>query len=125
MMLFNEMGLDGPIIKAVEALGFREPTPVQEKVIPLVLQGQDELSFEDEQAGRGEPGKGKDVIGLAQTGTGKTAAFGLPLVQMTDPKVRRVQTLVLCPTRELCIQITRDLKSFTAYKKGLDVIPVY
>ena len=123
MMLFNEMGLEGPIVKAVEALGFREPTPVQEKMIPLVLQGQNAFSSGEEQAGHSE--QGRDVIGLAQTGTGKTAAFGLPLVQMTDPQLRRVQTLVLCPTRELCIQITRDLKSFTAYKKGLDVIPVY
>ena len=103
MILFEEMGLDASLLKAVKELGFETPTPIQEKVIPRILDDN------------------KDLIALAQTGTGKTAAFGLPLIQMLDDSVRDVQSLILCPTRELCIQITKDLMSYAKYKKGFNI----
>jgi len=101
------MGLDGSLLKAVKELGFLEPTPIQEKIIPKVL-------TED-----------NDLIALAQTGTGKTAAFGLPLIQSVDLNNKDIQCLVLCPTRELCIQISGDLKKYSMYSEGLRVISVY
>lgn len=107
MVLFDEMGLDGSILKAVKELGFENPTPIQEKVIPRIL------------------AEKKDLIARAQTGTGKTAAFGLPLIQMANPDSREVQSLVLCPTRELCIQISSDLKNLSKYQDNFRVIPVY
>jgi len=107
MALFEEMGLDGSLLKAINELGFVKPTPIQEKVIPGILA--------DDQ----------DLIALAQTGTGKTAAFGLPLIQMTDIQEFDIQGLVLCPTRELCIQITKDLQAFSKFTKGFKVVPVY
>ena len=107
MTLFNEMNLDASLQKAVKELGFESATPIQEKVIPRILETKD------------------DIVALAQTGTGKTAAFGLPLIQMADESTRDVQSLVLCPTRELCIQITKDLTSFAKYHKGFNIIPVY
>jgi len=107
MILFEEMGLNDSLLKAVQELGFVNPTPVQEKVIPRIT---DDVT---------------DLIALAQTGTGKTAAFGLPLIQMTDIDDEHIQTLVLCPTRELCMQITNDLKDFAKYTKGFKVVPVY
>lgn len=107
MIQFNEMGLDDPILKAVSDLGFTEPTPIQEKVIPHLI------------------GEQQDLIALAQTGTGKTAAFGLPLIQNADMSDPSVQALILCPTRELCMQITGDLQDFSKHTKKFNVIPVY
>lgn len=107
MVLFNEMGLNAAILKAVNELGFVEPTPIQEKVIPQILEKQ------------------QDLIALAQTGTGKTAAFGLPLIQNADMDDKAVQGLVLCPTRELCMQISKDLQDFSKYIGGFHVISVY
>jgi ATP-dependent RNA helicase DeaD len=107
MKKFSEMGLLDPIQKAVDELGFQESTPIQEKAIPRILETQ------------------KDIIALAQTGTGKTAAYGLPIIQNTLVKDRHVQGLILSPTRELCIQISNDLKSFSKYSDGLKVVPVY
>jgi len=107
MNTFNEMGLDDPIQRAVNELGFVDPTPIQEKVIPHIL------------------GLDQDLIALAQTGTGKTAAFGLPLIQKADMNDKSVQALVLCPTRELCMQITGDLQNFSKYTTGFNIIPVY
>lgn len=107
MVLFEEMGLDASLLKAVKELGFESPTPIQEKVIPKIL------------------AEKVDLIALAQTGTGKTAAFGLPLIQMADIASQDIQGLVLCPTRELCMQITNDLKSFAKHQKGFSVVPVY
>jgi ATP-dependent RNA helicase DeaD len=106
-MQFNEMGLDDSILTAIGDLGFTEPTPIQENVIPHIM------------------GKSQDLIALAQTGTGKTAGFGLPLVQKADLNDNAVQAMVLCPTRELCMQITNDLKTFSKYTKGFSVVPVY
>jgi len=107
MILFDEMGLEGPLLKTVKESGFKEPTPVQEKVIPKILTDK------------------RDLIALAQTGTGKTAAFGLPLIQLADTSLGEVQCLILCPTRELCIQISSDLKNFSVHKDGIRVISVY
>jgi len=107
MSEFKQMGLDLPIQKAVNELGFTEPTPIQEKVIPHFLNSEN------------------DLIALAQTGTGKTAAFGLPLIQKSDLNDSSVQGLILCPTRELCMQITGDLSDFSKFTKGFSVVPVY
>ncbi|MCX6250054.1 MAG: DEAD/DEAH box helicase [Bacteroidetes bacterium] len=107
MITFEELGVAPNYIKAIQELGFENPMPVQEKVIPLLL------------------AEVKDIIVLAQTGTGKTAAYGLPIIQQTDLEQRHPQTLILCPTRELCIQIAGDLNDFAKYEPGLKTLPVY
>ncbi|WP_339133993.1 MAG: DEAD/DEAH box helicase [Candidatus Electrothrix sp. GW3-4] len=107
MITFTDIGINDEILQAVSAQGFTEPTPVQAKVIPLMLEQE------------------VDIVSLAQTGTGKTAAFGLPLVQLIDPKEKRTQGLVLCPTRELCMQVSRDLENFSRFIKGLRVLAIY
>ncbi len=106
-MTFAETGLHDRILRAVEALGFTQPTPIQEQIIPLILENN------------------RDLIALAQTGTGKTAAFGLPLVQLSDADSDRVQALVLCPTRELCMQITGDMEKFSEFAGSFRVVAVY
>lgn len=108
MTAFSATGLHEDILSAVQELGFEQPTPIQAKTIPFLL--------DDSR---------KDVVALAQTGTGKTGAFGLPLVHTTDPNSKETQALVLCPTRELCLQIARDLKAFSKNRKGLKVLAVY
>lgn len=107
MTTFESLGLQEPILKGIQDLGFISPTPIQEKAIPVLLTGD------------------RDFVGLAQTGTGKTAAFGLPLLQQLDIKRRQPQGLILCPTRELCLQITNDLKNFSKYLGDLSVVAVY
>ena len=101
------MGVSEEIRRAIEELGFEQPMPVQEEVIPYLL------------------GNRNDVIALAQTGTGKTAAFGIPVLQRTDSRVRQTQAIVLSPTRELCLQIADDLKDFSKYMDGIHIVPVY
>jgi ATP-dependent RNA helicase DeaD len=107
MMTFEEMGFTPGILKAVQELGFEHPMPVQEKVIPVMLSDE------------------RDIIALAQTGTGKTAAFGLPLVQTTDTTSNSTQALILCPTRELCLQITNDLNDLARFTGKLKIQAVY
>lgn len=107
MKTFEEIGLDFEINKAIKDLGFEKPTPIQLQVIPNLLTSD------------------RDLIALAQTGTGKTAAFGLPLIQKIDTSSNKTQVLVLCPTRELCIQITKDITAYSKYTKGLRVSAVY
>ncbi|MGI6231644.1 MAG: DEAD/DEAH box helicase [Prevotella sp.] len=107
MKTFEELGVSEEIRRAIDELGFEHPMPVQEEVIPYLL------------------GQGNDVIALAQTGTGKTAAYGIPVLQKTDPSVKEVQALILSPTRELCLQIADDLNAFSKYIEHLHVIPVY
>ena len=107
MKTFEELGVSGQIRKAIEELGFVQPMPVQEAVIPYLLENK------------------KDVIALAQTGTGKTAAFGIPLLQRIDTSSRQAQALVLSPTRELCLQITDDIRDFAKYMDGVHVEAVY
>jgi ATP-dependent RNA helicase DeaD len=104
---FESLGLNGELLTAVQALGFTEPTPIQQKAIPVLLQGT------------------RDFIGLAQTGTGKTAAFGLPLLQLIRRQDRYPQALIICPTRELCLQITGDLDKFKGKNSAISVTAVY
>lgn len=106
-MTFEELGVSAPLRRAIEELGFDSPMPVQEKVIPHLLENEG------------------DVVALAQTGTGKTAAFGLPVIQRVDLSRDVPQALVLSPTRELCLQIASDLADFSKYIPELKVIPVY
>ena len=106
-MSFNEFGLKDELLQAVEDLGYVTPTPVQLEAIPVLISGD------------------TDFVGLAQTGTGKTAAFGLPLLQLVDFDDRNIQGLVLCPTRELCLQITDDLLGYAKHFKRAYIEPVY
>jgi ATP-dependent RNA helicase DeaD len=107
MKTFEELGVSPEIRKAIEEMGYENPMPVQEEVIPYLL------------------GNGNDVVALAQTGTGKTAAFGLPLIQKIDVSRRVPQALILCPTRELCLQIAGDLTDYSKYITDLKILPVY
>ncbi|MBC2839474.1 DEAD/DEAH box helicase [Robiginitalea sp. SC105] len=107
MTSFKDLGLSEPLLQGVEALGFETPTDVQQATIPLLLEGE------------------TDLVALAQTGTGKTAAFGLPLLEKTDPASRKSQALILAPTRELCLQITAELQSYAKFIKGLSIVSVY
>jgi len=104
---FEELGVNEEIRRAIAELGFENPMPVQEEVIPYLL------------------GNGNDVIALAQTGTGKTAAYGIPVLQKIDASRKETQALILSPTRELCLQITDDLNDFAKYIGGLHVAAVY
>ena len=103
---FEDFSLSAEIQKGVKAMGFEEMSPIQGQAIPVLLEG-------------------KDIIGQAQTGTGKTAAFGIPILEMTDPDDKRIQALVLCPTRELCIQVAEEISNLGKFKKGIKVLPVY
>lgn len=107
MASFEELGLQEKLLKSVEELGFTQPTPIQEKAIPVLLSGT------------------KDLIGLAQTGTGKTAAFGLPLLQLIETGKKYPQALIICPTRELCMQIVSELELFKKHSPGIHVVAVY
>ena len=104
---FEELGVSGDILRAIQEMGYVSPMPVQEKVIPYLL------------------GHNNDVVALAQTGTGKTAAYGLPVLQKIDTNRTDVQAVIMAPTRELCLQITDDLKDYSKYIKGLHVLAVY
>lgn len=107
MEKFKELGLEGEILKGVADLGFETPSPVQEKVIPVIL------------------GEENDLVALAQTGTGKTAAFGLPLLQKLESSQNKIQVLILSPTRELCVQIGNDLKNYSKYRPDIRIACVY
>ena len=107
MTTFEELGLEERLVKATAELGFVNPTTIQEKAIPVLLSGT------------------KDLIGLAQTGTGKTAAFGLPLLQLIDADKKFPQALVVCPTRELCMQIVNEIELFKKHIRGVHVVAVY
>lgn len=106
-MKFTDLGLTEELLKGINDIGFEDATPIQEEVIPMFFKSD------------------KDIIGLAQTGTGKTAAYGLPIIDSIDPTNKDVQALILSPTRELCIQITEDLKEYSKYKENINVVPVY
>ncbi|TFH26260.1 MAG: DEAD/DEAH box helicase [Bacteroidia bacterium] len=106
-MEFKELGLSKDMLRAVTKLGFETPSEIQEKAIPILAEGKE------------------DFVGLAQTGTGKTAAYGLPLIQHTNFDDNNTQGLVICPTRELCMQITKDLEAFSAYQKNPNITAVY
>ncbi|MBP5318856.1 MAG: DEAD/DEAH box helicase, partial [Paludibacteraceae bacterium] len=107
MKTFDELGLDTALLESIREIGFETPSPIQEEVIPYLL----------ESSG--------DVIALAQTGTGKTAAFGLPILQKTDLQLHEIQALVLSPTRELCVQIATELKRYSTRMEHLHLVAVY
>lgn len=107
MTAFKNLGIDDDLLQGIAALGFETPTPVQELVIPTALSSDD------------------DIIALAHTGTGKTAAFGLPLLQRIDPSERGIQALIMCPTRELCVQVASDLVNYSQYAHQYKVVAVY
>lgn len=103
---FEEMGLSEEIQKAVRYMGFEEASPIQAKAIPTMISG-------------------IDLIGQAQTGTGKTAAFGIPILEKVDPKLKKLQAIVLCPTRELAIQVADEIRNLSRYMHGIKVLPIY
>ena len=107
MKKFQELGINNLLLKSIKNLGFDTPTEVQNKVIPILLKNE------------------SDIVTLAQTGTGKTAAFGFPILQKIDPSSKKTQGLILSPTRELCLQITQDIKSYSEFVKGLNIVAVY
>ena len=107
MTTFEEMGIRPELLRGIRELGFENPMPIQKKVIPVLLNNK------------------KDIIGFAQTGTGKTAAFGLPLIQLTNLRNNKTQVLILSPTRELCLQIANDLKNYAKYLNDLNIVTVY
>ena len=107
MTKFKELGVNKELCKAIEELGFKNPTEVQKESIPFLLT------------------ENEDLIALAQTGTGKTAAFGLPAIQQVNVENKNVQVIILCPTRELCVQICKDLESYSKYVKGIKLLSVY
>lgn len=107
MTTFKELGLNTSVLSAITELGFENPTPIQEKSIPVFLETE------------------RDILGLAQTGTGKTAAFGLPLLQLIDFSAKHTQALIICPTRELCLQISRDLTNYSKHINGVRIVSVY
>ena len=107
MKKFQELGINNLLLKSIKNLGFDTPTEVQNKVIPILLKNE------------------SDIVTLAQTGTGKTAAFGFPLLQKIDSSSKKTQGLILSPTRELCLQITQDIKSYSEFLKGLNIVAVY
>lgn len=103
---FAELGVSPEILKAVEKLGYEEASPIQTAVIPAVLQG-------------------RDVVGQSATGSGKTAAFAIPAIELAKPTVRKVQVLILCPTRELAVQVAEETGKLLLFKRGLHVVPIY
>ena len=104
--LFTELGLSEELLKAIDKLGFEQAAPIQAEAIPLLLQG-------------------KDIVGQSQTGSGKTAAFGIPAVEKVDPNQRAVQVLILCPTRELAIQVSEEIHKLAFFKRGIHALPIY
>jgi len=104
--LFTELGLSEDLLKAIDKLGFEQAAPIQAAAIPLLMQG-------------------KDIVGQSQTGSGKTAAFGIPAVEKVDPNIRAVQVLILCPTRELAIQVSEEIHKLSFFKRGIHALPIY
>ena len=104
--LFSELGLSAEILKAIEKLGFEQAAPIQAAAIPVMMAG-------------------KDVVGQSQTGSGKTAAFGIPAIEKTDPNLRAVQVLILCPTRELAVQVSEEIHKLSLFKRGINALPIY
>ena len=103
---FSESGIHPDILRAVYEMGFENMTPIQEQSIPVLLEG-------------------KDIIGQAQTGTGKTAAFAIPMIQSIEPEIRKPQGIILCPTRELAMQAAEEIRRLSKYMHGVKVLPVY
>src|SRR5208283_4853167 len=104
--LFSELGLSPEILKAIEKLGFEKAAPIQAEAIPVLMSG-------------------RDVVGQSQTGSGKTAAFAIPAIEKTDPNLKAVQVLILCPTRELAVQVAEEIHKLTLFKRGITSLPIY
>src|SRR5215813_2147483 len=104
--LFSELGLSPEILKAIDKLGFEQAAPIQASAIPILMAG-------------------GDVVGQSQTGSGKTAAFAIPAIEKVDPRQRAVQILILCPTRELAIQVSEEVHRLALFKNGLHALPIY
>ena len=104
--LFSELGLSPEILKAIEKLGFEKAAPIQAEAIPVLMSG-------------------RDVVGQSQTGSGKTAAFAIPAIEKTDPNLKAVQVLILCPTRELAVQVAEEFHKLTLFKRGITSLPIY
>src|ERR1043165_6254058 len=104
--LFSELGLSAEILKAIDRLGFEQASPIQAEAIPLLMEG-------------------CDIVGQSQTGSGKTAAFGIPAIEKVDTQRRAVQTLILCPTRELAVQVSEELHKLAFFKRGIHALPIY
>ncbi len=104
--LFSELGLSPEILKAIDKLGFEQASPIQAEAIPVLMGG-------------------RDVVGQSQTGSGKTAAFGIPAIEKTDPQVKAVQVLILCPTRELAMQVSEEIHKLSLFKRGIHALPIY
>ena len=104
--LFSELGLSAELLKAIDKLGFEQASPIQAAAIPVLMQGH-------------------DAVGQSQTGSGKTAAFGIPAIEKTDPQLRQVQVLVLCPTRELAVQVSEEIHKLAFFKRGISALPIY
>src|SRR6202142_2008485 len=103
--LFSELGLSPEILKAIDKLGFEKAAPIQAEAIPVLMSG-------------------KDVVGQSQTGSGKTAAFAIPAIEKTDPNLRAVQVLILCPTRELAVQVSEEVHKLSLFKLGITALPI-
>src|SRR5688572_62641 len=106
MNLFSELGLSPEVLRAIDDLGFEKPSPIQGRAIPLLMQG-------------------RDLVGQSQTGSGKTLAFGVPAVEKVEPALRAVQVLILCPTRELAIQVSEEIHKLAAFKRGIHPLPIF
>src|SRR5678809_1538984 len=104
--LFSELGLSAEVLKAIDKLGFEQASPIQAEAIPALMSG-------------------RDVVGQSQTGSGKTAAFAIPAIEKTDPGLRAVQVLILCPTRELAIQVSEEVHKLAIFKRGISALPIY
>src|SRR5664280_2311809 len=104
--LFSELGLSPEVLKAVEKMGFEKAAPIQAEAIPVLMSG-------------------RDVVGQSQTGSGKTAAFAIPAIEKTDPNLKTVQVLILCPTRELAVQVSEEVHKLSIFKRGINALPIY
>src|SRR5579872_859688 len=104
--LFSELGISAEVLKAIDKLGFEQASPIQAEAIPVLMQG-------------------RDVVGQSQTGSGKTAAFAVPAVEKVDPRLRAVQVLILCPTRELAVQVSEEVHKLALFKRGIHALPIY
>jgi ATP-dependent RNA helicase DeaD len=104
--IFSELGISAEVLKAIDKLGFEQASPIQAEAIPVLMAG-------------------RDVVGQSQTGSGKTAAFAVPAIEKTDPQLRAVQALILCPTRELAVQVAEDFHKLALFKRGLHALPIY
>ena len=104
--LFSELGISPELLKAIDKLGFEQASSIQADAIPVLLEGH-------------------DVVGQSQTGSGKTAAFAIPAIEKTDPHSRAVQVLILCPTRELAVQVSEEVHKLALFKRGIHALPIY